>query len=436
MPVSAEYVVLLVLNFVNQIIVGALGAVAIAAVGFANSLWFILLITLSALGVSVTILVARAYGANRKHEMGTTISSAMIIGGVVSAFFGLVMSIWAAPLLILVGASPTVAAAGTGYLQLISLSLVPNVLSAVLSGVLRSTGRPRVPMVATFVTAGIGAVLAWLLVFGIGPFPQMGVPGAGLATLIGAILKLVILLPYVFRDTIGWEPPSRHELREVLKPLFVLAIPLGLTELVWTSGTFLYNVVFQRLGDDALAAAQIATTLEGVFIVGSVGLMTAATALIGKAVGEEDEAGVHEWIRLLRRSGLVTSLIFGLLFALSAFSLTLLFPNAGAEVRQMAVIGILINAAAQVVKVANMIVGGGVLPSGSDVKGVIIGDTVGAFLVGVPLAIVLGLFTPLGIIGIFVARVIEELVKFAIFSYRARHLNWGRLIAAHRILPA
>ena len=56
------------LNFVNQIIVGGLGALAIAAVGFANSLTFILVITLSALGVSVQILVSRAYGARRVHD--------------------------------------------------------------------------------------------------------------------------------------------------------------------------------------------------------------------------------------------------------------------------------------------------------------------------------------------------------------------------------
>jgi Na+-driven multidrug efflux pump len=59
-PVSAEFVLMLVLNFVNQVVVGTLGATAIAAVGFANSLSFILIITLGCLGTSVSILVARA----------------------------------------------------------------------------------------------------------------------------------------------------------------------------------------------------------------------------------------------------------------------------------------------------------------------------------------------------------------------------------------
>ena len=432
-PVSTEAIVLLLLNFVNQIIVGALGAVAIAAVGFANSLNFVVLITVSALGISVTILVARAAGAGRKHEMATTISSAVIVGALVSGVFAIAIAANPQSLLQLVGASASVASEGADYLRFIAISLIPLVVSAILSGVLRATGRARVPMVVTFITAALGAGLAWALVFGPGPIPALGVPGAGIATLISAVLKLVLLIPFVFGDTIAWETPSRHELRRVLGPLFILAIPLGLTEFAWASGTFLYNVVYQRLGDDALAAAQITVNLEGIFIVGAIGVMTAATALIGKAVGQGDVDAVYSWITLLRRVGLFTGLAFGTLFALTAFLVPVFFPNAGADVQRMAIIGILINAAAQAVKVGNMIFGVGILPSGNDVKGVLIGTAGSAFLIGLPLAVILGLFTPLGIIGIFVARVVEEIVKFQFFRYRARHLNWNALIAKHAV---
>ena len=429
-PVSTEAVVLLLLNFVNQIIVGALGAVAIAAVGFANSLSFIVLITVSAMGISVTILVARAAGAGRKHDMATTISSAVLVGGAVSGLFTLVLVIRPERLLELVGASPSVAGEGAMYLQFVALALIPSVVSAILSGVLRATGRPRVPMVITFITAGVGAGLAWVLVFGLGPIPALGVPGAGIATLVAALLKLVLLVPFVFRDTIAWETPSRDDLRFVLRPLFILAIPMGLTEFTWASGTFLYNVVFQQLGDEELAAAQITVNLEGIFIVAAIGVMTAATALIGTAVGQGDVAAVYSWIALLRKIGLVTGLAFGALYALAALLVPVVFPNAGPEVQRMAVIGILINAAIQAVKVGNMIFGAGILPSGNDVKGALIGTAVSAFAIGLPLAIILGLFTPLGIVGIFLARVIEEIAKFQYFRYRARRIDWSALVTA------
>ena len=101
----------------------------------------------------------------------------------------------------------------------------------------------------------------------------------------------------------------------------MLALPLGVTELFWTVGTFLYNVVFQQLGDEALAAAQIVTTLEGVFVVGSIGLMSATTTLVGRSVGRGDVDDAMAWVRRLTRAGIGTAALFGVLFAASVLLL-------------------------------------------------------------------------------------------------------------------
>jgi Na+-driven multidrug efflux pump len=305
-------------------------------------------------------------------------------------------------------------------------------LSAILSGVLRSAGRPTSPMIATMVTVVANSVIAYSLVVGVGPLPSLGVAGAGWATLVTAVVKALILLwmTYGRRGVVGWSlPDGVRPWRAVIVPLFVLALPLGVTELFWTVGTFLYNVVFQKLGDEALAAAQIVTTLEGVFIVGSIGLMSATTTLVGRSVGRGDVDDAMAWVRRLTRAGIGTAAAFGVLFAASVLLLDALFGEAGHEVRTMAGVGILINAAFQVVKVRNMIVGAGVLPSANDVRGVIMGDVVGAFAIGLPLAVLLGLHTPLGYVGIFVARLLEELAKLAIFSWRARRVRWDVLVA-------
>ena len=440
LPVSLEFTLMLVLNFVNQVVVGALGATAIAAVGFASSLTFIMLLTLGALGSSVSILVARAHGAGRRSEMDRTVATALLLGAGLAALVSLPLAVFAPELLRLTGASTGVVAAGTDYLRLSALALAPSVLGAVLSGVMRSLGHARSPMVATFLTVILNTLLGYALVFGLGPFPRLGVAGVGWATLTTALLKLAILLFQVYgprrhlgRALAGWAwPQGWPQWRTVLGPLLSLAVPLGITEAFWSGGTFLYNVVFQRLSDEALAAAQIVATLEGVFIVGSIGLMSATTALLGRSLGQGDAPGASAWTRRLLGAGLHTGALFGVLFALSSLLLGPLFRGVGSEVQHIAVLGILINAAFQVVKVRNMIVGAGVLPSGNDTRGVILGDVVGAFVVGLPLAVLLGLYTPLGVAGVFVARVIEETVKLGIFTWRARKLDWNMLAAAQR----
>ena len=289
---------LLVMNFVNQVVVGALGATAIAAVGFGNSLVFIVLITLSAFGVSASILVARAHGGGRRDELDRVASVALLLAGSLTTVLSIPLAIWSGPLLTLTGASDTVAAAGAEYLRIAAISVVPGVLAAVLSGVLRSLNRARLPMFATIVTVLLNAVLGYALVFGVGPFPELGVAGAAWATLVCTVLKLGLLLVVTFGrlDLVTWRYP-RHWFTdlEIIRPIIVLAVPLGITELIWSTGTFLYNVVAQQLGDEALAAAQIVTNLETVFIVGSLGLVSATTALVGRSIGSGDADGAVYW---------------------------------------------------------------------------------------------------------------------------------------------
>ncbi len=426
---------MLALNFVNQAVVGALGATAIAAVGFANSLTMILLLTLSALGASVSILVARSHGGGRRGELDRTVSAAMLLAAIITTVAAAVPFVWPAELLEFTGASAGVTAVGTDYLRVASLSLLPAVLGAVLSGVMRSLGQARRPMVATLITVLANTVLGYALVFGVGPFPQLGVVGAAWATLITTMAKLAILLFQLYgrHGLARWEyPRGWAKDKSVLWPLVVLAVPLGITELFWTTGTFLYNVVVAQLGDDALAAAQIVNTLEAVFVVGSIGLMSATTALVGRSVGGGDAPGAVAWTRRVTRAGVHTGGWFGLLFAASAMLLGVLFGNVGADVRTAATIGIVINAAFQIVKVRNMIIGAGVLPSAGDTRGVILGDVVSAFVIGLPLAILLGLHTPLGIVGVFLARVIEETVKLGVFTWRARRIRWEKLTLQQR----
>lgn len=438
-PVSLEFVIMLVMNFVNQIIVGGLGTVAIAAVGFSGSLWFILFVTIGALGASTAILAARAFGSGRRGDLDTTVTTAVLLAVTIAAPFVIVGFIAATRLLSLVGAAPDVAAVGGSYFRFFILALIPAICAAVLSGVMRSTGHAKVPMYVTAATVLLDSVMAYALVYGAGPLPELGVEGAGIAVLTANVLKLIVLayLAYGRLDLVSWHPPRhQHAVSTIVRPLVVLAIPLGITELFWTLGIFLYNVIFQRLGTDSLAAAQIAATLEGIFIVGSVGLMAAATALIGKAIGEGDATAARAWIRRVSKAGLVTGVAFGAIYALSALAIPLLFTEVSGEVIRLATIGIVINAIVQAIKVRNMIIGAGVLPSGNDVKGVIMGDVFSTFVIGLPLALLLGLGTPLLAIGIFLARAVEEIVKLAIFTWRQRRVNWDALAAEHGVTAA
>jgi Na+-driven multidrug efflux pump len=273
-----------------------------------------------------------------------------------------------------------------------------------------------------------------VLVFGWGPFPAMGIVGAAWALTLTTILKTGILAfqTYPLYKIAQWElPEGLRNWRAVIVPLFVLALPLGLTSIFWTTGNFIYNVIAQQINDDALASLQIIASLEGVFIASSLGLFSAVTALVGRAVGAGNGPLAAAWVTKIKRIGAITGLIFGLLLGLSALMTPWLYPEIGPAVLIPVTVGIVVNAAIQTFKIRIGLMGASILPSGDDVRGVVLGDLISPFVVGLPTAVFLSFFTPLGVYGIFVARTIEEFFKFGYFTLRQHRINWDAVAAKH-----
>lgn len=432
-PVGFEFFLVLALTFANQIIVGGLGGIAIAAVGFVNSIHTIPLFFIGALNVGAGVVVGRAFGGGNRSVTNRAVTYSVVLSIASSTIVAIPFVMFPSQILTLAGASSQVVAAGSGYLAVLLASLGAGVLAMVLGAVLRSVNRPRSPMVATIVMVSLNIPIALILVYGAGPIPALGVFGAGLATLITTVLRAAILLAqvYLVYDVANWIlPRGREQWRNLGRPILALAIPMALTSMSWTFGNFFYNVIIQQLGDGPLAALQIVFALAAVFVVGSIGLGSAITVLVSQSIGAGNPDLAQLWIRYLLRIGIITGVAFAALFALSSFLLPFLFPAIESDVLALATLGILIGALLQPLAV-RMLLFASVLPAGNDTTGVIIGDFSGPYLIGLPLTLVLGLFTPLGMLGAVVGKAAEDVLKLLIFAYRSRRIRWEDVLKSH-----
>ena len=431
-PVGLEFVLILGLGLVNQIVVGGLGETAVAAVGFANAINLVPMFALNAIGVAAGVVVARAYGSGHRSLVNTSISAALVLAAGLAFLVSIPFITFPHAILEFSGASATVIEEGSLYLALIIVALPAVTVGQVLGGVLRSVDHPKSPMVATIISVVVNTPLAIIFVFGWGPIPAFGVVGAGIATLVSHVVKAAILLfqTYGLFDIADWDLPTGKQWGRILKPILTLAFPLALTSLAWTMGNFFYNVIVQQLGDGPLAAVQIVGSVAGVFVVSSLGLNSAITVLVGQSVGREDTTLGTQWIRYILRLGIGTSLFFGSLFALSSLTIPYLYPEIPDEVVGYAQIGILVSASMQPI-IVRMLLWAAVLPSGNDTNGIIIGDVAGPFLFGLPITILLGFFTPLGVVGAFIGRACEDTAKWIIFGWRSKRIDWDRVVAKH-----
>ena len=149
LPVSLEAVFQASLGFVDQVIVGILGAIAVAAVGLSNSISFIIMLLYSAIGISTGVLVAQAYGRSEMNEVSKIAPLGQPLVGVFGFCTGVPLILFTGPVLRIIGATDELASEGSGYFQLFSLSAPLIVMSAVTIATFRSLNGSKTPMVIT-----------------------------------------------------------------------------------------------------------------------------------------------------------------------------------------------------------------------------------------------------------------------------------------------
>ena len=427
LPVSLEAVFQTSLGFVDQIVVGTLGATAVAAVGLCNSISFIVMLLYSAIGTGAGVLVAQAFGRNDLNDVSKVASLSLILSGIFGVFTALPLVLYPGPVLKLIGAPAELVQAGSVYFQLFSAAAPLIVMSAVTTATFRSLNDSKTPMFITMGAVGLNTVLGLLLVFGWGPFPKLGVIGAGLATLVAQVSRSLALLVSLYRKEKGlkwhWPLPGTG-ISKVFGPLLEITYPIAISELLWGTSTFVYTIVLTRLSVAGLTASQIVMTIENLFIVAASGLAPAAVASIGQALGDDALTDAKKHANAALRLGLIAGLVFSVLLFGSSFLVPFIYPNVGRDVLHFTFWGLIIAACVQPAKVLNSILGNGILPSGGDTKYILISHVIGSYAIGVPAAIFSGFFLHLSVWGVFGSRALEEMLKAIFFLTRYRTPAW------------
>ena len=244
--------------------------------------------------------------AGQQDRLDRTVTAAILLAGGAGVFAAVPLLLWGTPLMRLVGASETVAATGGGYLGFLGLALVPIVVGGLLSGVLRSTGKARSPMLATMGTVGLNAALAFALVTGFWPFPTLGVVGAGVATLVTATIKtgILALQLFVLHRIVTWELPRTLE----------AGPPGGLgPSSSWPSRSASPSCSGPAARSSTTSSSSASATPPSQrprsstcwrrcsSSAASVS-MSATTALVGREVGRGDAVAAAAWVRRIKKS--------------------------------------------------------------------------------------------------------------------------------------
>ena len=285
-PITAGQVGQMLMGVADTIMVGHVGTLALAACAFGNSMLMVIAIAGFGVLTAVSIRVSHAHGAGLAQAMARAYYGGVglsVIGGVLCAVG--VQLVY--PLFHHLGQAPGVVEEARAYTIIVAWSLIPAWLTATARNYLESQSRPWPAFWIMFGGVLLNVFLNWVLIFGNLGAPELGLAGAGWATLISRIATFVAMTWFVLgassAPTEGWKPDLEwwREQGALLK----LGIPTGLQLLSEVGAFAVAALLIGRLGAVPLAAHQIAITCASTTFMVPLGVAMASTVRIGQAVG-------------------------------------------------------------------------------------------------------------------------------------------------------
>jgi len=301
-PTIVNTLIMTAYQFVNRIFLGHIenSAAAQAAVGIGDRALMVQFALMMSLSVGTSALVARSLGAGNRNDAVEATRQSLIMCVLGSALMTFPLVIWATPLVTLIGAKPEVVPVAAGYTAIVALFTIPSFVWTIVTAALRSTGDVRSQLYVGGLMIALNILLDWLLIFGVGPFPTMGVNGAAIATGISRIFASVLILWVLNKSVLS---PALRNLRlsfSWLGRILNIGWPASIHNVIWvlTGMGFLRILSVLPNATEAQAALTVGLTIESLAYMPGIAYGMAATPLVGQnlGAGRTDRAEHSAWI--------------------------------------------------------------------------------------------------------------------------------------------
>jgi putative MATE family efflux protein len=320
-PLFTGYVFQASFNIVDMYWVGRLGADALAAVGSCAFMVWMMIALSEMVGVGALSHASRHLGAGRGEEAGRVLGSSLVAAMVIAGVIGVVGVSLAGWIFRLTGTEESVAVLGTSYLTILFQGLPFLFLFFVMESLFRAGGNTSIPMTVLIANFILNMVLDPFLIFGWGPFPEMGVAGAALATVLSRFVGAAVLGIVLWRvaRNLGYQrPPSSTVSVPVMLRLLRVGVPAALAGAGFAI-IYLFVVRVQAIfGTIAVAALVVGLRTEGIFYYVNASFGRAAATMVGQNLGAgQPERAAAAPVRaiLLAEIGMATATVVFLTLA-------------------------------------------------------------------------------------------------------------------------
>ena len=427
-PCAFEAVLVSLVGSIDIMMVGGLGAEAIAAVGLTNQPKFVLLAMIFSLNVGVTAIVARRKGAEDFKGANSCLKQSVILSFIISLIMAISGYIYAHEIMIFAGAGEDVINDSVAYYKILMVSIVFTSLSLTINAAQRGVGNTKISMRTNVVANIVNLIFNYFLINGVWIFPRLEVRGAALATTLGSIVGFLMSVFSVYYNTRVLDLRGRGNWKfdkATMKAFLSISGSSVVEQVFMRIGFFSFAIIVAALGTIAFATHQICMNVINLSFCFGDGLSAAAASLVGQNLGAKRPDKAKIYGKTGQRMAFIVSTVLFFLFILARKQIIMLFNSEEHIVSLGGTIMIIIAFTTHAQ--TSQTVYNGCLRGAGDTKFVALISFISIALIRPALAWVLCFPANLGLKGAWIALFADQTMRYILGKKRFDSGKWTKI---------
>lgn len=424
-PIVAQNLITSAVSMADVVMLGKLDQTSLSASSLAGQVQFLLNIVFFGLASSLTILASQYWGKQDRPVVGKILGIGLIISIVICGLATILAFFMPRQLISIWTNIPELQEAGAKYLKYVALSYLFAGISQPYLSIMKACERVMLSTAISFTTLWANIILNACLIFGLGPFPRLGIVGAALATTIVRGIELVMcLVDYSRQSVIPRSLVNMFSIPNYLVKDFVkYCLPAFINDALWGLAFNMNSIIMGHLESDIVAANSIVTVARDLITTVGFGVSAASSIMLGKTIGENRLEDARKDASSFLRVAFLVSIAQGLIL----FALTPIIPkfvNLSDRANRYLQIMLLINIVYQMGQIINTLLIASLFRCGGDSKYGMYLDIISMWFFAVPLGLLSAFVLKLPSIVVYLLMCTDEFAKMPFAFWHYKKGNW------------
>lgn len=431
LTIAIQNVIILGVNLADSIMVGGYSELSLSGVALVNQIQFFLQMLVMGTGDGIVVLASRYWGEGDVKSIKKVASIGMLVGFGASALMFLAVFFAPETCLGILTDKQDVIAEAAKYMKVICFTYFFFAMTNILLAILRSVETAKIGLWVSMSALVINICLNYVLIYGKFGFPEMGIVGAAVATLISRIIEFLIVVIYIafidkklhlkFTDFLKYNT-------DYIKQFFTISSPVILSNASWGIAMAMQTSILGRLEEAVLPANSISTTVFQILTVVIYGSASATSVLIGKSIGEKKtKETIIRYSKLLQIIYICLGIFTGItLFLFKDFIIN--FYNISESTKELSLQFMTVLSVTVVGTSYQMPCLTGIVRGGGDTKFVLFNDIIFMWCIVLPSSWLTAFVFKLPSIIVFICLKSDQILKCFVAIFKVNRFRWIKKI--------